>query len=284
MSTTETQQFNQDGLGTWSDPFEFEVTKERIVEYAQATNDDIEQHASGVYAPPVFAVVPAFQTLAPALAGVTPPELLMRTVHGEHDFRFHRPIEPGMTLVSRTRPIGIHARSSGVTVVARAETRSGDDLVVEQYMTSFVRGARSDDAVGEEPPPHAFDEALREREPDATVEQTFDEDQTYRYAPAAGDPMPIHTDDELAKAMGLPGIIIHGLCTMAFTSRAVIGHACPDDPTRLSRLAVRFSKPCLPGQTITTRIYDAGEGAFAYETTNDAGDVVIKDGLAEIRA
>jgi acyl dehydratase len=284
MSTTETQQFNRDRLGQWSDPVEFEVTQERIVEYAKATNDEIEPHASGRYAPPVFAVVPAFATLAPTMAEVIPPELLMMGVHGEQDFRFHRPIEPGTTVVSKAVALGFHARSSGVTVVVKAETRdkASDDLLVEQFMTSFVRGAQSGESVGEEPPGHAFDESLREREPDATVEQSFDDDQTYRYAPAAGDPMPIHTDEEVAKAMGLPGIIIHGLCTMAFTSRAVIGHACPEDPTRLKRLAVRFSKPCLPGQTITTRIWSAGDGAFAYETTSDAGAVVIKDGLAEI--
>jgi acyl dehydratase len=117
----------------------------------------------------------------------------------------------------------------------------------------------------------------------STTTQDFDRDQTFRYAEASGDPMPIHLDDELAKSMGLPGIIIHGLCTMAFTSLALIEHACADDPTRLRRLAVRFAKPVLPGQTITTRIWSDGEGAYAYETASEDGAVVIKDGLAEIR-
>jgi acyl dehydratase len=94
--------------------------------------------------------------------------------------------------------------------------------------------------------------------------------------------MPIHLDDEVAKAMGLPGIIIHGLCTMAFTSVAAIQHACSDDPERLERLAVRFSKTVQPKQAITTRIWDAGDGGYAYETTSDTGDVVIKDGLAQV--
>ena len=82
--------------------------------------------------------------------------------------------------------------------------------------------------------------------------------------------MQIHLDEEFAKAVGLPGIIIHGLCTMAFTSVAAIEHACPDDPTRLKRLAVRFASIALPEQTITTRIWDAGERdgrtGYAYET------------------
>ena len=127
-----------------------------------------------------------------------------------------------------------------------------------------------------------FDEALRERGPDAEVAQTFDPDQTFRYAEASGDPMQIHLDEEFAKAVGLPGIIIHGLCTMAFTSVAAIQHGCPDDPTRLKRLAVRFASIALPEQTITTSIWDAGDGHYAYETASDAGAVVIKDGLAEV--
>lgn len=287
MSTT-TQEFNAEAIGTWGEPVEFAVDRERIRAYAAATNDPIAAHASGDLAPPVFAVVPAFTALAPASVSVIPGELIMAVVHGEQDFRFHRPIEPDMTLVTRAAPVGIRPRSTGATVCVKGETRAAgsDDLVVEQYMTSFVRGAQTQVSAGEEPPDHAFDEALRERDPDAETSQTFDADQTYRYSEAAGDPMPIHLDDDLAKAMGLPGIIIHGLCTMAFTSVAVIQHACPDDPSALRRLAVRFSRVVQPRQTITTRIWDTGErygrAAYAYETASDSGDVVIKDGLAEV--
>jgi acyl dehydratase len=283
MSTTEQQQFKADALGTWGDEVTFEVERDRLVAYAEATNDDTPHHASGEIAPPVFAVVPAFEALAPAAVEITPPEYIMRVVHGEQDFHFHRPIEPGMTLVTRAMAMGFHARSSGVIVPVKGETRTDDgELVVEQYMTSFFRGAQSQESRGQEPPEHAFDEALRSQDPVAEVAQSFDEDQTFRYAEASGDPMPIHLDDEVAKAMGLPGIIIHGLCTMAFTSRAVIQTACPEDPTRLKRLAVRFSKIVQPKQTITTRLWDAGGGSYAFETESDTGDVVIKDGLAEI--
>ena len=282
--STATHQFDLDRLGLPGDEDEFVVEKERIVAYAAATNDDIAPHASGEIAPPVFAVVPAFGAMMQASSTLIPSDLVMRVVHGEQDFRFVAPIRAGMTLVTRVTPIGVHARSSGVTVTSRAETRdrASGELVVEQYLTAFVRGARSDVSAGETPPPHALDPALRDSEPLAAVEQTFDADQTYRYAEASGDPMPIHTDDALAKAMGLPGIIIHGLCTMAFTSRAVIQTVCPEDPTRLKRLAVRFSKVVQPGETITTRIWPAGEGTYAFETTSDEGKVVITDGLAEI--
>jgi acyl dehydratase len=284
MSTT-TPTFNTDAIGNWSDPAEFEVTRERIQQYAAATNDPIAQHLAGDYASPVFAVVPAFGAAGEAALKVLPPELLMMVLHGEQDFHFHAPIVPGTTLSTRAAPIGMQPRSSGVTVVVKTETHDGDgQLLNEQYWTTFVRGGQANETVGEGAPPHPFDESLRPREPDASVSQTFDADQTFRYAEASGDPMPIHLDDDLAKAMGLPGIIIHGLCTMAFTSVAAIQTACPEDPTRLSRLAVRFAKTLQPEQTITTRLWKSGDGVYAYETTSDEGAVVIKDGLAEIRS
>lgn len=283
--STSTQSFNTDAIGGWTDPVEFAVTRERIKQYAAATNDPIAPHAAGDYASPVFAIVPAFAPAGEAALKVIPGELLMMILHGEQDFRFHAPILPDTTVTTRAVPIGLHPRSSGVTVTVKAETRDADgELLVEQYMTSFVRGAEAEAAVGEAATSHSFDESLRASDPDATVSQTFDKDQTFRYADASGDPMPIHLDDELAKSLGLPGIIIHGLCTMAFTSVAVIEHACPEDPTRLQRLAVRFAKPVLPEQTITTRLWSAGEHRFAYETESDDGAVIIKDGLAQMRS
>nr|WP_281289194.1 MaoC/PaaZ C-terminal domain-containing protein [Leekyejoonella antrihumi] len=152
----------------------------------------------------------------------------------------------------------------------------------EQYFTGFFRGGRLSDGQGEAAPAHGFDESLRERPSDANVEQTFDADQTFRYAKASGDTMPIHTDEDFAKSVGLPGIIIHGLCTMAFVSRAVIETACPEDPSRLKRLAVRFSAPARPQQTVTTQLWSRGSGTYAFETSTNDGAVVIKDGLAEV--
>ena len=210
----------------------------------------------------MFAIVPAFQAAGMASMQVIPGELLGAILHGEQDFHYHRPIEPGMTLSTTAAPIGMRQRSSGVTVVTRAETReAGGELVVEQYMTTFVRGAQGAEDVGDEAPPHRFDEALREREPDAEVAQTFDADQTFRYAEASGDPMQIHLDEEFAKSVGLPGIIIHGLCTMAFTSVAAIEHALPRRPDAPAAPRGPLRSIALPEQTITTRIWDLGDGA-----------------------
>jgi len=279
--------FAIDKLGHWTEGPEFKVDAERTKAYALATNDPIPAHLSGQLAPPVFAVVPIWDTIAGAMAAVVPPEVLMLVVHGEQDMRLFKQITPGMVLSSRAASVGIHVKANGTTVVAKVETRDErGDLVAEQYMTSFFRGVSDGEGAGEEAPKHKLEGATKATEPVGSITQQLDLDQTYRYAEASGDNMPIHLDAEIAKSVGLPGIIIHGLCTMAFTSWAAIQEVCHGDPSRLKRLAVRFSRPVLPGQTITTTFWAAGEAdgnrVFGFETRNGDGEVVIKDGLAEV--
>lgn len=279
--------YHLDRLGEWSEETEFPVEAARTIAYAEATNDPIGVHRDGTQAPPVFAIVPAMQPMAGETISVVPDELMLRILHGEQDFRLHRPIVPGETLSVRARVVGVEGKSSGVTVTTQLESRSleSGDLVNEQYFVGFFRGGRFDGQVGETAPAHGFDESLRERAADAMVESKFDEDQTFRYAEPAGDPMPIHLDDDFAKQMGLPGIIMHGLCTNAILSHVLIEHAAPGDPSRLKRLAVRFSKPGIPGDVMTTSIWRKpdvdGRAVYAFESTNSAGDYLIRDGLAE---
>jgi acyl dehydratase len=284
------QKFNAEGLGVWTAESRFEVTRERLQEYAAATNDPVPAHIAGDVASPVFAIVPVFESLMEPALEVVPMQLFGKVVHGEQDFRFHRPIRPGDVLLSKSRMIGWQGLPNGTAACVHIECRADDgsgagELVNEQFVTLFVRGFDTGDTVGELAPGHRFDEALRAGGPAAQVKQHVDHDQTFRYGPAAGDPMPIHLDEEFAKEMGLPGIIAHGLCTMAFTSWAVLTEVGESDVSRLKRLAVRFAKPVLPGQAITTTIHKSGTAdgvtTYAFETAAD-GDLVIKDGLAEI--
>jgi acyl dehydratase len=279
-------EFDDSGLNTWADPETFEVTRERIAEYAAATNDPIKAHLDGDIASPVFAIVPAFDAMmAPAL-DVVPIEIFGRIVHGEQDFHFHRPIRPGDKLTARGEVTGYETLPNGTRVNIHLECRAEDgELVNEQFLIGFFRGVNAGKSVGEANPPHKFDESLRAQAPVAKVVQHVDADQTFRYAPASGDPMPIHLDEEVARDAGLPGIIAHGLCTMAFTSWAVLTEVGGSDVSRLKRFAVRFSKMVLPGDDIETRIWKAeskdGQTTYSFETARGA-DLVITDGLAVI--
>ena len=119
--------FAIDKLGQWTEGPEFKVEAERTKAYAAATNDPIAAHLSGEVAPPVFAVVPIWDTIAGAMAGVTPPEVLLLVVHGEQDMRLHKPITPGHGAAARRpRRVGIHVKPNGTTVVVKVETARPD--------------------------------------------------------------------------------------------------------------------------------------------------------------
>ena len=88
--------FAIDKLGQWTEGPEFKVDAERTKAYARGDErPDRRRTSSGEVAPPVFAVVPIWDTIAGAMAGVTPPEVLLLVVHGEQDMRLHKPITPG---------------------------------------------------------------------------------------------------------------------------------------------------------------------------------------------
>ncbi len=282
--STETLRFNEAGLEAWTEERDFEVTRERIAQYAKATNDPIESHLEGEVAPPVFAIVPVFQSLVEPALQVVPAPVLGNVLHGEQDFRFHRALEPGDRLVARGKMTGFEGLPNGTRASVYLETRDeAGELVNEQFVTFFIRGFDDGRKLGELSPEHRFAEELREQAPVLDVTQRIDDDQTHRYAEASGDPMPIHLDEEMARAAGLPGIIAHGFCVLAFTSWAILRELGGSDARRLRRLAVRFSKPVLPGQEIRTRAWEreraGGAATYAYETTVD-GTVVLRDGLA----
>ncbi|MET7768565.1 MaoC/PaaZ C-terminal domain-containing protein [Nocardia sp. NPDC005366] len=279
-------EFDDAGLGTWCDEVTFDVTPERIAEYAAATNDPIAAHLAGGVASPVFAIVPVFEAMLMPVIEVAPTDIFGRVVHGEYDFHFHRAIRPGDRLVSRAKAIGYTSRPTATTITILIECRDdAGELVNEQYLTAFFRGIDAGASVGAIVPARISDETLRSADPVATVAQHVDLDQTFRYAPAAGDPVPLHLDEQIARDAGLPGIIAHGLCTMAFASWAVLTEVAGSDAHRLARFAVRFAAMVFPGDDLQTRIWKVGSGdgitTYAFETVRGA-DLVLSDGLAEI--
>jgi acyl dehydratase len=107
---------------------------------------------------------------------------------------------------------------------------------------------------------------------------------TERYAAASGDPNPIHTDPEFARKVGLPGIILHGLWTMAQVARANAA-AAGGDPRALKRLAVQFRGMGFPEQEIvvTSTVKSVDGGRIVTDTEAVQGrNRIIRNAEAEI--
>jgi acyl dehydratase len=280
----EFDEFDTAPIGAWTEPHEFIVDRMRLQAYARATNDRVPAHLAGDLASPIFNVVPAFKVIAPLTEDMPPPAKRMMGLHGEQDFRFHRPIEAGMHLFTKAFPLGVVPHSTGSTITVKGVTSTADgEPVVTQFVTVFIRTAIAREAVGEGPPPR---EVHREAEPFASVTEAFDVDQTFRYMGASGDTMPLHSDTTFARQFGLPGIILHGNCTLAFATKVLLEQTCDNDVRRLKRLAVRFSRWVTPDETLTTRIYRAGtvedRTVYGFETAVDGGALCLSDGLIEV--
>ena len=272
-------------LGTVYEERTAVIDPDRARQYAAATNDDNPAYESGKYAPPVFGVVPTWEAMGLAVADVVPPEAMMMVVHGEQDMHFHQPLLPGQSITTRAEAYSVRVGGSGTRFTIRVASDDGasGDPVLEQYITMFIRGMADGESAGPEKPDHSFADDVRAK-PVGEFTVHVDDDQTFRYRDASGDMMPIHVDDNFAKSVGLPGIIAHGLCTMAMTSQAVVKTVADGDPSRLKRLAVRFSKNVFPGDDVTTRIYEIGDGSYAFEAVSSRGDLVISNGRAEVAA
>lgn len=76
------------------------------------------------------------------------------------------------------------------------------------------------------------------------------------FAGASGDHNPIHLDDEEARKGGLPGVIAHGMLSMAFLGDLLVGLASPE---RIRAFDARFVAMAFPGDTITCRAEVTGE-------------------------
>jgi acyl dehydratase len=108
-----------------------------------------------------------------------------------------------------------------------------------------------------------------------------------RYAGASGDFNPIHWSDRVAGAVGLPGVIAHGMLTMALAARLLTDWA--GDPAAVVEYGVRFARPVVvpdndEGVTVTTSgtvTELRGDGLVGVDITVRVGDEKV---LTQARA
>ena len=277
---------DRSALGRWTSPASFVVTREAIVEYAHATNDEEAAHLAGRAAPIVFSTVPVLEVLTTASHFFAPEEVFAHALHGAQDIQSTSSLRPGTIVHSRAAGLGISVRPKGTTLVLVSETRSDTGMLLNtQYMSLVFPGVIDGDSAGDLPP-RQRSEAIASV-PTRILEYTIDADQPIRFSDASGDHNPMHLDRNYARAAGFPDVLVHGLCTMALCGRAVIEAACPGQPEMLARLAVRFSSPVFPGQILATAIRPAepidGCETLMFDSSVDSGQIAIRDGLAMLR-
>ncbi|HJR25576.1 MAG TPA: MaoC/PaaZ C-terminal domain-containing protein [Acidimicrobiales bacterium] len=279
---------NPDAVGTKSDPVRRRWDSKDALIYALGVGagaadplDELEFTTENTSdkpqrALPTIAVVIGPLGLGMGNIGTFNPAML---VHGEQAITLHREIPVEGELEAVGEVTGIYDKGKGAVIVMEASTKLVDtgEPLFDTRMSAFIRG---EGGWGGDRGPSGTPNQAPEREPDQTVTVQTRHDQALIYR-LSGDRNPLHSDPAFAAMGGFDRPILHGLCTYGFTGRALLHAVCGSDPARFKGQAARFASPVLPGEALTVKIWNDGDGTAIYQTCGDDGRVVIDAGRVD---
>jgi acyl dehydratase len=188
-----------------------------------------------------------------------------RAVHVEHHVKFHRPLPPQGSARAQTRVVDVLDRGDGrgaMLVFERTlvDEASGETIASIEHHTLCRADGGFSGALAERPA-RTPAPAAPDRPPDHVVEIASLPQAALIYRLSA-DSNPLHADPEVARAAGFARPLLHGLCTYGIACRAVVQACAANDAARLRSLAVRFSAPVYPGETLRTELWNDGVDAL----------------------
>ncbi len=226
---------------------------------------------------PTFAVVAGFNgsggRSAMSDAGTWDNRML---VHGEQGVKLHRPLPTSGEVDMIDEIAGIYDKGKGAVVATKMVATLVDDgqPLFETTSSVFIMG---EGGFGGDRGPTEKANVAPDRAADYEVTYQTRPDQALLYR-LSGDKNPLHSDKQFSDVGGFPKPILHGLCTYGFTGRALLHTLCDSDPERFSAMDGRFTSPVMPGEALTVRVWNDGDGKAIFQTTGDDGRVVLDNG------
>ncbi len=209
-----------------------------------------------------------------------------KLLHGEQSVQIHKPLPAAGTIRGQLTVEALHDKGEGrgALLVMKREITDADsgDAIATVRITSFLR---ANGGFGGQNDPVAEPRPIPQRPAEMVVTSATTAEQALLYR-LCGDDNPIHVDHEVARKAGFPNPILHGLCTYGVACRAVVQAVCGNDPERMKRFDVRFSRPVYPGDQIVTEIWteEGGKAAHFRCWVPKRQEMVLNNGYAEISA
>jgi acyl dehydratase len=248
------------------------VTADEVARFAEATGDDPDRYTATGCAPPLFVARLAHPVLQRALDD---PDLGLgdaRLRHAEQELVVESPVRLGVEAQCRGEVVDVAPYALGVAYVIALRVMQAGQLAATSTTTVVVP---TDGSAGR--PERRPRERPERRQQVAETSLTVAADAAARYATASGDHNPIHLDPEVARASGLPGVILHGMCTLAMATSGAITLLTRGDPRAVRALRARFSRPVHPGDVLDCRYFATDRpGSFAM-AVSVGGKAVLKD-------
>ncbi|REF73326.1 MaoC/PaaZ C-terminal domain-containing protein [Paracoccus versutus] len=183
-----------------------------------------------------------------------------RFLHGMQAIEWHRPFPAEGDVIGKTRVLRLVDRGEGKHGMVLSERRIVDATTETPYATlTQVHVLRGQGGFGGDPTPLPAPLALPDTAPDFVVEVPTMPDQALYYR-LNGDLFALHADPDMARASGFERPILHGMCVSGIATQVMMGRLAGNDPSRMRSIAMRFSSPVYPGETI--RIEGWNDGAF----------------------
>ncbi len=272
---------NPDAVGTETEPIEVSWTSTDALLYAVGVGAGTSELAFTTEntAGLPQQVLPTFPVVVGWGAGRSPlsaigtynPALL---VHGQQAVTLAGPLPPAGAATLTSKLVAMYDKVKAAVVVV--ETRAvcdGEEL----YTTRSSVFIRDEGGWGGDRGPSGPQNVPPERAPDHLVSSPTSPDQALIYR-LSGDRNPLHSDPGFAAMGGFDRPILHGLCTYGFTGRALLHTVCGSDPARFHHIEGRFVSPVFPGEELTVRVWELGDGEAVF-TTSVGDRTVIDQGL-----
>jgi|TARA_B110000977_G_scaffold92067_1_gene122070 acyl dehydratase len=237
------------------------------LQYTTENTKDIDQKVF-----PTFAVIVGGGGIPMKAAGSFNPTLM---VHGEQGIELLSEIPAEGEIESVGECTAIYDKGSAAVLEFTSESKNvaTGEVLLRTRTSLFCRGEGG--WGGDRGPSEKI--LFPNRTPDRQVSYTTREDQALTYR-LSGDRNPLHSDPSFSAMGGFEKPILHGLCTYGFTGRGLLNELCDGEAGRFKSMNARFSKPVIPGDTLTVSMWVDGREAL-FRTTNQAGDVVIDQGV-----
>jgi acyl dehydratase len=141
---------NEDLKGKTYPPFEYEVGREKIREYARAVGEDnpiyFEPDAAraagfrNVVAPPMFCVVYSAGAMGPAILDPDLAINLMMMVHGQQDFEWGEPVVAGDVITTEVEVKNLYEKDGKEFYIWESSSKNQDGKsTVKGTWTNIVR-------------------------------------------------------------------------------------------------------------------------------------------------